>query len=325
MTEKTMNHVPKTTPDVTQDQIERLRQIFPECVTEGKVDFDLLRATLGDADALAGDDAYTFTWAGKQDVFLAIQTPIRIEPIKVRTERARVDHIREQGTFETALLGQGAVTVEREYEIPNITAALAEETHLTRRTLRRILERAGNLDQVFVNPAEYIQRVGEAVNRAKRRFLVSGVQYVEIGDGYEMSLFEDLEGYEDGLLPIEKSIYDHVAYDSGVERDFALELEQMDEVKLFVKLPDWFVVPTPIGDYNPDWAVVFHVQDGFGETREKLYLVRETKGSVDVEELRSTEQMKIDCARRHFEAIEVDYDVVAGAEEFRQRILAKHV
>jgi hypothetical protein len=65
------------------------------------------------------------------------------------------------------------------------------------------------------------------------------------------------------------------SYDSGAERDFALGLEGMDEVKLFVKLPDWFVVPTPIGDYNPDWAVVFQVQDAFGEKRDKLYLVRD--------------------------------------------------
>jgi len=251
--------------------------------------------------------------------------PISVDPIKIRTERARVDHIRDRGALETTLLGQGAVALEITHEMPHVTALLAEETKLTRRTLRQILAQAGNLDQVYNNPAEYIQRVAEAVNRAKRRFLVHGVQYVEIEDGYEMSLFEDLEGYEDSLVPIEKSIYDHVAYDSGVERDFALALEQMDEVKLFVKLPNWFVVPTPIGDYNPDWAVVFHVQDGFGETREKLYLVRETKGSVDVEELRGTEEMKIDCARRHFGAIEVDYDVVPNVEEFRERILAKHV
>ncbi len=247
--------------------------------------------------------------------------PIAIEPVKVRTVRGRVDHIRERSVFETSLLGEGAVTVERTYEIPNVAARLAEETNLTRRTLREILERAGNLGEVYHNPAEYIQRAAEAINRAKRRFLVEGVQYLEVGTVYEMSLFGDLEGYEDGLLPIEKSIYDHVIYDSGVERDFALALEAMDEVKLFVKLPDWFVVPTPIGEYNPDWAVVFYVQDAFGEVREKLYLVRETKGTLDEDDLRGLELMRIACARRHFEAIEVDYDVVKDAERFRDGVL----
>ena len=246
--------------------------------------------------------------------------PIAIEPIKVRTTRGRVDQIRERGAFETTLLGEGAITVEREYEIPHVTARLAEETTLTRRTLRLILERAGNLGQVFNNPAEYLQRAAEAINKAKRRFLVDGVQYLEIDDVYEMSLFQDIEGYEESLLPIEKSVYDHVIYDSGVERDFAAALEAMDEVKLFVKLPDWFIVPTPIGDYNPDWAIVYHKQDQFGEVREKLYLVRETKGSVDPADLRGKERMKFECAERHFGVIEVDYDVAASAEELRKQV-----
>jgi type III restriction enzyme len=247
--------------------------------------------------------------------------PIRIEPIKIRTERGRVDRIRERGVFETTLLGQRAVTVDVTHPVPHITALLGEETHLTRRTLRRILSRAGNLGQVYHNPAEYIQQAAEAIQHAMRHFLVDGVQYIEVGDHYEMSLFQDLEGYEDSLLPIEKSIYDHVIYDSRVEQDFAAALEQMDEVKLFVKLPGWFVVPTPIGDYNPDWAIVFYVQDDFGETREKLYLVRETKGTVDPDERRGVENLKIACARRHFEALEVEYGVAVDAEEFRQQLL----
>jgi type III restriction enzyme len=245
--------------------------------------------------------------------------PISIRPIQVRTTRGRVDHIRDQGAFETTLLGEGAVTVEREYEIPNVTARLAEETNLTRRTLRVILERAGNLGEVFNNPAEYIQRTTEAINRAKRQFLVDGVQYIELDDAYEMSLFENLEGYEGSLVPIERSIYDHVIADSNVERGFADALDEMDEVKLFVKLPDWFVVPTPIGDYSPDWAIVFTVQDEFGEPREKLYLVRETKGALDEDQLRGMEDMKIDCAERHFDAIGVDYGVVRDVADLRRQ------
>lgn len=197
-----------------------------------------------------------------------------------------------------------------------------QQTNLTRRTLSRILERAGNLEQVFHNPAEYLHRAGEAINRAKRRFLVDGVQYVEVQDIYEMSLLEDLQGYEDHLVPIEKSVYSHVLYDSDVERDFALALEEMDEVKLFLKLPDWFVVDTPIGEYNPDWAIVFHAQDEFGELREKLYLVRETKGSTDPDERRGTENMRIACARKHFAFLDVDYDDVTTGQEFRRKLLA---
>ena len=199
-------------------------------------------------------------------------------------------------------------------------------------------ERAGRqtrdrfVDQVFaaaglpllrvpVQAAYDTRALAEAIERAKRHFLVSGVQYVEIGAAYEMSLFEDLEGYADSLIPIERSIYDHVIYDSKVERDFARALDGMDEVKLFVRLPGWFTVPTPIGEYNPDWAIVWQAQDAFGEEQEKLYLVRETKGSLDEVERRGRENLKIACARRHFGAIEVDYDDVTSAEEFQERLL----
>ena len=153
------------------------------------------------------------------------------------------------------------------------------------------------------------------------------MQYVEI-DGregralYEMSLFDDLEAYEDSLVPIEKSIYDAAIVDSGVERDFALRLEGMDEVKRFIKLPHWFTVDTPIGTYNPDWAILMvrqnefgERQDAFGAPRETLYLVRETKGTLDVEGRRGMENMKIDCAKVHFGTLGVDYADVTEAGE----------
>ena len=247
--------------------------------------------------------------------------PICVEPVRIRMERTIIDRIEDAGVLYTTLMGQSALEVPRQYQVPPVTDLVARETNLTRRTVRRILVEAGNLAQVFQNPAQYIQLVSEAINRAKRRFLVSGIQYVEIGDMYEMSLFEELKAYEDSLVPVERSIYERVPYDSNVERDFALALDKMDEVKLFLKLPNWFAVPTPIGDYWPDWAVVFHAQDAFGELQEKLYLVRETKSSLIPEERRGTENLKIDCARRHFEVIDVDYDAVTSAEEFGQRVL----
>ena len=250
--------------------------------------------------------------------------PIQIAPIQIHTERARVDRIQEEGILYTRLLGQGSQSVAITHKIPNITAKLAEETNLTRRTLRHIIVQAENLDQIFNNPAEYLQQVTNAINHAKRRFLVEGVQYIEVAEShYEMTLFDDLQGYEENLLPIEKSIYDQVIYDSEVERDFAAELEGMDEVKLFVKLPNWFLVTTPIGDYNPDWAIVFQVQDAFGEPREKLYLVRETKSTTDPEGRRGIENLKIACARRHFETLEINYDDVTNTDELRTQLLVE--
>jgi type III restriction enzyme len=231
-----------------------------------------------------------------------------------------VREIGDQGEMEAQLLGQSAYRVHREYEIPHVTAKLAEETHLTRRTLRQILERAGNLEQVFINPAEYLQHAAEAINQAKRHFLVAGVQYVEVHETYDRALFEDLEGYKEDLLPSSKSIYDQIIYDSQIEQRFAQGLEQMDEVKLFIKLPGWFVVPTPIGDYNPDWAIVFDVQDAHGVAQKRVYFVSETKGSLDPTQRRGTENMKIACAERHFTTIQVPYDVVVTADELRKKL-----
>jgi len=101
---------------------------------------------------------------------------------------------------------------------------------------------------------------------------------------------------------------------------FALELEQMDEVKRFVKLPDWFTVDTPIGTYNPDWAILVVRQDAYGEEVERLYLVRETKGSTDEEQRRGLENLKIACARRHFAHLGVDYADVVRAEDLHNEL-----
>ena len=105
------------------------------------------------------------------------------------------------------------------------------------------------------------------------------------------------------------------------EREFALALERMDEVKLLVKLPGWFTVCTPIGQHNPDWANILQRQDPFGEPTETFYFVRETKGALDHKQRRAMENIKITCARGHFETLDVKhFDVVVGVEA----LLSKH-
>jgi type III restriction enzyme len=107
-----------------------------------------------------------------------------------------------------------------------------------------------------------------------------------------------------------------VVYESEIEKAFVEGLEHREDVKLYVKLPGWFTVPTPVGDYNPDWAIVMEPRDEFGNPtgEELLYLVRETKDTTDLEELRSDETRKIHCGERHFQdALGVDYRVVTNA------------
>lgn len=119
------------------------------------------------------------------------------------------------------------------------------------------------------------------------------------------------------MLESERSIYDHVIYDSEGEATFAGRLERDPEVELYAKLPSWFKIPTPLGNYNPDWAVLFE-NDG----ERKLYFVLETKGNTSYESLRQTEADKIKCGKRHFEALGtgVEFEAVDKYSRFKETI-----
>jgi type III restriction enzyme len=118
---------------------------------------------------------------------------------------------------------------------------------------------------------------------------------------------EELINYLNALQ-VSKSVYEYVVYESDIERQFARSLDQREDIKLFVKLPDWFLIDTPVGKYNPDWAVV---KEG-GQT---LYLVRETKGTHDFLSLRTSEADKVRCGKKHFDALDVPFAVVVSADE----------
>jgi len=247
---------------------------------------------------------------------------LMLEPVRILIEKGQVVEISRSSELKERLIGQGQIYLSDGESLPDVVHEIASTTHLTRRTVGRLLLEAGILSQAKNNPAEFVQRVSDRINQCKREYLVNGLSYVPVDDAYRLSLFHDLEAYEDNLLPIEKSIYDQVIHDSNVEKDFAAALDDMDEVKLFIKLPAWFIVPTPIGSYNPDWAIVFYIQDEFGEVKERLYLVRETKGSEDTDQLRENERMKIDCAKHHFDAIGVDFRRAADADQLREHLRA---
>jgi type III restriction enzyme len=149
------------------------------------------------------------------------------------------------------------------------------------------------------------------MKRELHKLMIDGIKYEKIADQeWSMRLFEDEEviSYLNNRLEVQKSVYDAVVYDSEIERKFAEDLEKRTDIKLFVKLPRWFKVETPIGEYNPDWAILKHDDT-------VLYLVRETKGTKDFEKLRNSEAEKIRCGRKHFEELKVDFDVAVTARE----------
>ena len=191
----------------------------------------------------------------------------------------------------------------KDYKLPDIVSYLQNATNLTRRSIVSILTRCNRLDAFRNNPQKFIDEATNIIQRVMRRFIVDGIKYQKIGDDhfYCQELFQDkeLKGYlGKNMLESGKSVYDHVIYDSDVEHDFAEAFEKSEEVKVYAKLPDWFKIDTPLGTYNPDWAVLVE-----NNGSQNLYFVVETKGSLFSDALRPTEQAKIDCGREHFKAL----------------------
>jgi len=151
------------------------------------------------------------------------------------------------------------------------------------------------------------------IQQVLHHLVIEGIQYEKLNEiSYEMSLFRTeehkLEFTKDKIVPTKKSVYNYIMYDSMVEKKFAEDLETMQNVKYFIKLPGWFRVPTPVGDYNPDWAIL--KQNGH-----IIYMIRETKATKDQLKLRLPETEKIACGAKHFNTIGISYDVSISAME----------
>ncbi|MDL2246997.1 DEAD/DEAH box helicase family protein [Methanobrevibacter sp. OttesenSCG-928-K11] len=217
----------------------------------------------------------------------------------------------------------GSVTVDsQEYEValPDIITFLQNETYLTRKTIVKILIESNTLDQFKKNPQEYMEEALKIINSQLNQMLIDGIKYTKTDDYYAQELFEDSElfGYlEKNMLESERSVYDHVIYDSKIEEEFAKRLEKDENVLVYTKLPGWFKVRTPIGNYNPDWAVLIE-NDG----QKKMYFIVETKGTKYKDSLRPTESNKIKCGRKHFEALDsgVDFKVTNRYTDFIRSI-----
>lgn len=197
-------------------------------------------------------------------------------------------------------------------ELPDIVTYLQNETDLTRKTIIEILVRSDTLDIFELNPQIYMQEIAQIINSVKENLIVDGIKYSKRIDKeyYAQKLFEEEEisGYlNDNLLESEKGVYNHVIFDSDVEKEFAKKLENNEDVLVYVKLPSWFKIPTPLGNYNPDWAILINDQ---GE--KKYYFVAETKSTLNHQKLRLSEMKKIKCGKEHFKALEEDVEYVVA-------------
>ena len=196
--------------------------------------------------------------------------------------------------------------IENSYQaLPDIITAISDETLLTPATVKEILVRSGRCGEFLNNPEAFLEKATEIIRDNRHALAIDGIRYIKL-DGqeyYAQEIFDTAEliaNLDRNAVKVEHSVYDYIVYDSSsVEKPFAVALDNDPDVKMFFKIPDRFKVETPIGTYNPDWAVYF-VKNG----EEKLYFILETKGSTSFMDLRTREQLKIHCGKKHFEALD---------------------
>jgi type III restriction enzyme len=210
-----------------------------------------------------------------------------------------------KASYTTALAGI--------FRIPDALSYIQERTDLTRSTILEILLQSGRISDVMINPQLFLDNTVSAINDVLTDLMIDGIKYEKIGvKEYEMRLFEDYEIHINELTfkisKKDKTIYSNlVPLDSNVEYDFARECENRDDIEFYFKLPFWFKIQTPIGKYNPDWALI-------KKNEKTVYFVAETKSAG--QELKTSEKRKIKCGHAHFNEFEdVKYRQVSTVGE----------
>jgi len=235
---------------------------------------------------------------------------LKIDPPRIVAVRARLSAAADKDVLEAQqLTGKNVLAMlMSKAPLPNVVEMLADmlayvspPIKLTRRTLAEMVCGTKNRQVALDNPQDFVTQAAQIIREKAVQQLVDGIQYHKTGVWYEMSEWVE-EEVSDSLVPVPNSIYDHIVCDSAVERQFLEKLKKRKDVRLFVKLPAWFKVGTPVGGYNPDWGLVMDEPDEFGELGSKplLYLIRETKSTTVASELRGQENQKIHCGEMHF-------------------------
>ena len=233
----------------------------------------------------------------------------------IRIEKAGISHV-ERGMRTTDI-------ADSYQSLPDIITAISDATLLTPATVNAILVQSGRLKDFLNNPEAFLEKAIELIRNNRHALAIDGISYIKL-DGkeyYVQEIFDSSEliaNLDHNAVAVNHSVYDYIVYDSSsVEKPFALALDNDPDVKMFFKIPDRFKIDTPIGTYNPDWAV--HLTKN-GE--EKLYFILETKGSDNFLDLRTREQLKIHCGKRHFEALDsgIEMQVATSWSDVRSRI-----
>lgn len=253
---------------------------------------------------------------------------IQLSAPKLVIKKANISQS-HQGIMGTEIYSANQ-NVNLRFNLPDIFKAMQDRTGLTRKTLFNILKMANVFEKITLNPQSFIDIACEIINRELQKLMVQGIQYHRLTEQYEQSIFQSYEIYANqytfkvDTAKINKTIYNgYLDLDSKTEHQFATDCQNFDkQVKFYFKLPKKFKIPTPIGHYNPDWAVVVDKAQNV-DNPDYVYFVAETKNTgnniqdgVVIEQLSQDEQLKIACAKKHFEITnEVEYGVVEKVSE----------
>lgn len=224
----------------------------------------------------------------------------------------------ELGSSRVANLSQGTPTTDLIGTMLHLLEFTTPRMCLSRQTLFRILTQMDETEAALANPQEFALKAVEIIKSKLAGQLIGGIQYHETGEEYDQTILDEtIESNADKMIVSPKGLYDRLVFDSQVERKFVEDMEKYSWVKRYIKLPRLFLVPTPIGNYNPDWAVVAARTDEFGDEEIPLLnLIRETKSSLKADDLRIAEERKIKCGQAHFEgALGVHFKKITDASQ----------
>ncbi len=245
----------------------------------------------------------------------ALNNSLLIPETKISVGRGTFDG----DDFVDVTIDDAEITITSTGAQVDLVGKLVSTTDLTRRDVTAILQRINRetFDGFGRNPEKFLSEATQIINAAKSAQIVDNVTYTPLAERYDAKIFfvERTGRLNSNAIATAKNVYDYLIYDSNVEKNFAADMEADAKVSVYAKLPRSFLIPTPIGNYNPDWAIVFG---------DKIFFVVETKGTVDEMQLRGTENIKIECARKHFAALgnEVAFEFVDGYDTLAKKLTA---
>ncbi len=255
-------------------------------------------------DRIGRKTRYTVHYGANELIRVAAVAVSELPPVTAPKVSVQKGRLQRGDLAPVRVAARSEVQAGPNFAVPDVLGILQRETELTRSTLAAILKASGRVGDLLVNPQAFIDGSVRAVQRVLQELMVESAEYAPSpGEAFEMKRLEldAPSGYLSNMERVQKSVHEWVVYGSEVELKFVKSLEERRDIRLYVKLPSWFKVETPVGPYNPGWAIVKEASPS--------YLICETKSAAD-SKLKASQRHKLRCGEAHFGALGVRYKVV---------------